>query len=83
MTPADLRELPDAEFFEYLAALDRRPDAPAETLAEAWSELETRRSRLTAKMDEECAAAGMTTAQADQLKRAAREIFGVKPEDEV
>jgi hypothetical protein len=84
MTPHDLSGLDDDRFFEYLAALDRQPDASVETISQAWGELEIRRARINVRMREECAAAGMTAIQVDQLKRAARQIFGVvKREDEV
>jgi|GEM_PF-7008436 len=78
-----LAALDDDAFFQYLAALDRRPDAPAEIVTQAWTELQRRRRQIEDKMDAECAAAGMSTGQTAQLKCAIREIFGVRREDEV
>jgi hypothetical protein len=83
VTPDQLSELDDSQFFDYLDRLDRQLDAPAQVLTEAWSELEIRRARIDARMYEKGAAGGMTREQIDQLKRAAREIFGVRREDEV
>jgi hypothetical protein len=82
VTPEELRELPDAEFFSYLDRLDRQPDAPAETLSDAWAELEIRRALIAARIRAECASTGMTREQIDELKQCVRKIFSVR-EDEV
>lgn len=81
MTPRELSELDDDWFFAYLAALDRRPDASVEIVTQAWAELEIRRARIAAKMNSECAAAGMTAIQIDRLKQAVRKVFGVRQEE--
>ena len=81
MTPDELATLDDDAFFAYLAALDRQPDAPAQVLTDAWSELERRRVRIDARMREECAAAGMTAIQIDRLKQRVRQVFGVREEE--
>lgn len=82
MTPEKLRELPIDEFEDYLNALVRGPDATAETLSEAWAELQIRQARLEAAMYEEGAARGMTREQIDELKQCVRRSLGVH-EDEL
>lgn len=81
MTPDELATLDDDRFFEYLSALDQQPDASVEIVTQAWSELEIRRARIDARMREECAAAGMTAIQIDQLKQCVRQVFGVREEE--
>jgi hypothetical protein len=78
MTPEEMSALDDDAFFAYLSALDQRPDAPAEIVTQAWTELQTRRARLEAAMHEEAAASGMTSAQIEEMVQCVRRIFGVR-----
>jgi transposase len=83
VTPHELRELPDAEFFSYLDQLDRQVNVPVEVLTQAWSELERRRTRIETRMHQEAEASGMTLPQVEELKKCVRQILRVNHEDEV
>jgi hypothetical protein len=79
LTPDQLSELDDSQFFDYLDRLEREPDVPAQALTDAGAELQTRLARIETAMRAE----GMTREQVDQLRATTDRAMGVKKEDSV